>query len=918
MDASSSTTAIDPRVAAGVGGPKKPKKFTFRVDLDQAEDLYSDVSLNRTRHGTAAATAAYKDFGNKRTDIQVAAETAIYANLMQALNGNVRPAIPLAWADPLTVTPTNEAYEGYGHAKKGSRLSRVGWGLDPSSLELTNANFQRVHQLSDSTSPQRRSLQKAYAHAATFFEAMGTSPEFGHAYSGIAKLQRELESREMDSMWSALNLSYSLGIHDLCHQEQDRMMAVTTDRATNGPTVLLNQLHLEMNQAKLSVGFLDQQAKRYGSLRIVMMRRNLDDPGSLRVYESAFFGQAHAVILSEIAKVTTAYALRYAFESVQPKDRYAAHLERIKIRSAVPVASVREGSAALAFDGVRVTLPPAPQGYYRGSVVILFRKQTEAPPASLPASSVVRPAPNAFITEILLVGRVPDRSPFQDQHGHVFEVASKPASFVLYHSGGGDGIEPPKGYNYGAMVEDRTGSIVRWEATYDMAWLETVSGGVAPTKFHSIHNMALKKVAASYLSPGGSMTSHERIEVFVEHLALPETVVVGREARRVNVNLRGYGSTPFYFFKMPQNRTKMRIFSLHGMGDATAFAVAPGQLLHEVKPPLSAKDRDQFKKDKESLGDLEEFYSVDTVSPQESFGPPAPQRGQLMEERSAQEPLTVAELRQQYLDAMIATDETRIIRDDDNWNKAMQATLEKMSPAALRSRSEQSFQATAAAILDLRALKEEEDDLMQALLDLPEEAEDAEDLSAAMKVYYDAVVATIPTVSVAWKRALKAYLSTAMLGTDLVPTETSTIHQIIQGVNKQLQDTAPQAMSGAKLTDVSPDKQLEFEAETEDELDPSLLPVNAQITEQALKKTQSDHELVISDDDFMAAAAASAAAPAPAAETEDELDSSADKSQQANAGFVSSHHHHGDGSGGELSEQEVDKFVAETEDEADV
>ena len=194
----------------------------------------------------------------------------------------------------------------------------------------------------------------------------------------------------------------------------------------------------------------------------------------------------------------------------------------------------------------------------------------------------------------MFTGRVPDQSTFKDKHGTVFEVASKPASFVIYHSGGDEVAPkaPPKGFNYGAMVADSTGKMLRWEATYDIAWLESVSGGVAQEKFHGIHNVALKNLAAFYLS-SDIKGYGKRLEVFVEHVAMPQTVMAGIGARRVNLALRGYGPTPFYFFKMPQNQTATRIFTLDPPGSGTGmihFSYDEGDVLQEVYPLSSVQD----------------------------------------------------------------------------------------------------------------------------------------------------------------------------------------------------------------------------------------------------------------------------------------------------------------------------------------
>lgn len=897
-DVPSLANGINPRPAQV---PGQTKRFTFRVDMDQTDDLYSDVSLNRVRQSTAGADGTiYKHPANKITDIQVAAETAIYANLMHAFNGNVRPAIPPAWTDPLTVPADATDFGGYGHAKQeDTNRLKVGWGFDPSSLELMTANFQQVHQKIYTKTQDREGLESAYVKAHKYFKGMGNSTAFDSSIdNSLVRLQEELESREMDRMWGALNFSYSLPIHDLCHMEQDRMRHVIERRFTpeaaadEGTRRYLGELFGEMIQAKASVKFMDQQAKRYGSLRIVMLRANLDAP-VLPIYETAFFGEAYPVVLSEIAKVTTAYDLRYAFETTS--KAYAADVEPVLVTHSKDIVT----------NGIRITLPPAPQGYYRGSVVILFRKQTASPPPlpSQPPSKkktqpvVPRPAPNAFTTDILFTGRVPDQSTFRDNHGNLFEVASKPASFVIYHSGGIAAPEaPPNGYNYGAMVADSTGEMLRWEATYDMAWLESVSGGVAKEKFHSIRNVALHKLAASYLSPGPK-GSHERIEVFVEHVAMPKTVIAGLGARRVNLELRGYGPTPFYFFKMPQNQTVMRIFSLSSStkGRIIAFSSDEGNVLHEVKPLSSAKDIARFKKgakEAEEAQELEEFYPPVTL---ESLQPP---------------PTTtdMKQLREAYLVAMQLVNETWIKPNDVYWVRAMNKIMNTMNLRQLRTLDANSLEAIATIIARFTDTLKNYYDAMTRVGN--------DQYKPGDKLWNTAMNQILASKSVSYlqRQDVDSLGKTAILIRNLRI-------QLKLAQDKEDKELASYLMDDAKLPEASDIPQLGFEsgleddnntedqetaaaaAETEDEMDSSgpLMPIDGEFSE--LEQEDDGGEFV------------GTTATVVAAETEDEMDSTV----PANAEFGSDDDGDsgGGGGGGELSEQEVEPFVAETEDEAD-
>ena len=181
-----------------------------------------------------------------------------------------------------------------------------------------------------------------------------------------------------------------------------------------------------------------------------------------------------------------------------------------------------------------------------------------------------------------------------------------------------------------------------------------------------------------------------------------------------------------------------------------------------------------------------------------------------------------------------------------------------------------------------------------------------------------------------WNKAMDEVLSTKsildmrMQGVDsLRMTAIEIRNRRIRMKLKQDQEEEDAALASiltndAKLPETSDTVQLDFEsslddttntedqettvaaaAETEDEMDPYdplLLTVDAEFSEPEQEADYDDDD----DGDFVVTTVA-------AAETEDEMDSTV----PANAEFGS------DGDGDELSEQEVDPFVAETEDEAD-
>lgn len=679
------------RVQAGV---------VFMVDDDQAEDLMPDAVLGLARRdeGFVRETIARP----RESDVQVAANKVVAATLNAGLGGSASAAVPPGWTWGLAVPTEGTRAEGHTRVEGG-------WDVDPSSLDLVDAAFDRSVEQARKFGRRtaEKALQAAYADAAQLFRGVVASaegvhydftPRVGERAPAEAKIpwanlmRYEIASRSLDRMWASLRVtreaaggrSFETQMLGLLSQGFGSMARGMSPESE--PAVIIARSRDQMSG--LVRALIERfRSARLGSMRLVMQASALDadkralQPGSVvelgsgevAVAESLFFGIQHSVVEREILNATVADGLRYMFAPGRraftdtPSFGYTA--ERVVVgpkpsgtlvslgmlvdaahetldRGHKSVALAEEAvasaktpkkkataqkrlqnarqrldkvrgqaeaaergflvSADASSFGLRISIPQAPRGYTRGTVVMLLRTP----------KSVDDPA---LRTDAILVGSIPDSATYvapDDPDGaRARSVSDLPASFVIYHSGGRRDPDVT-GNPVGTIVLDRDHPRdgPRWEATNDLAWLEALSGDQG--RMHPVGNGTFRTlINEGYLSPfrteqSRALAHDPRIEIFVEHHADASTVQAGRDNRRVIAKrtgkrevgrtarrgreMREFGAAYVSYFATPVNASSMRRVDLPGIAlwqAATEMPLAPGRPLATVRaldPSLEA------------------------------------------------------------------------------------------------------------------------------------------------------------------------------------------------------------------------------------------------------------------------------------------------------------------------------------------
>jgi len=399
-------------------------------------------------------------------------------------------------------------------------------------------------------------------------------------------VQYEIVSRYFDRMWGLLTATRGgLGAFSPIEMMRDLKRPHLIFYEQEHGDVSDTQLHQTFDEF---INFVEETARsavraRNGAMRIVMRARNIDQDNERHAYlyrgslsESALFGSMHRVVEDEILRCLwyNAQQLRYLFRSEpagNPQTKGTTMGKRTFFRYTIDRVLVsRSGESTRTIEdmkrqegapsnqekdlqyGVRVVIPPAPEGYLRNNVLIAFRSRRSAEEEQRVAledssqSSAKRRKEMEEVVHMIVVGKIPDTSTWTDswdEENPTKTVADLPASFVMYHSRVFGATHPVKApdADHGQIIvkqeEQRSGESVEqvgrvwWEAVYDLKWLETVSGKRTSTA-SPVNNINFDAIFHSlYAYPYRSTTAvgayRKRfpspwVQVFVEYVPTPD------------------------------------------------------------------------------------------------------------------------------------------------------------------------------------------------------------------------------------------------------------------------------------------------------------------------------------------------------------------------------------------------------------
>lgn len=564
------------------------------VDDDEVGDVIQDAVVGPVRRGEREVMEGPGKVA-RVSDVAVGAQRAAEAGLAGAM-GAATAAVPPGWTEGRVVA-ARQANAAVARADGGGR-AEGGWELDPAAVGIVAASVNRAVTAPGGSKHARDALMGAYRSAHEFFRGIAASAdtlrynfqprETEHGVPGklpfLTSVRFELASRAFDRMWALLAASRAVSGVDAYAQN---LMSIGTV-----PREFWTAISTAAEYTKIA---------RTPPLRLVMRGRTIDGGAGAPVANSFFFGTAHDAIEREILEATGQPELRYlmnpqrAHAALRQNPAFSARFERVQVQGAFDAA--RPGAQMEAL-GMRVTIPPANQGYKRGNVVLLLRSEYEPP-----AGGSGAPAERRLETDIILVGHVPDDSYFRpvppaagadvgfDRGAAAAaeewrRVADIPASFVFYHGGAHERPDidmHPAGHVVPTLV-DRERGVYRydWSVLYDLAWLERTSGH--ENRFHRVGNAAFRRVAAGYFGPQqggvGATLTNPRLEVFVEHVPTPERLAAMRAERRQWVFDRALkaGDDPaerIYsgYFPLPRSFTAMRKFTLRKYATVTGGVV---------------------------------------------------------------------------------------------------------------------------------------------------------------------------------------------------------------------------------------------------------------------------------------------------------------------------------------------------------
>lgn len=583
-------------IAAMPPTPKKTSRAAgvvvrTEVDDDEVGDVIQDAVVGPVRRGERAVMEGPGKIA-RVSDLAVGAQEAAAAGLAGAM-GAATAAVPPGWTEGRLVA-ARQANATVARTDGGGR-AEGGWELDPAAVGIVAASVNRAVTAPGGSKHARDAIMGAYRSAHEFFRGIAASAdtlrydfqprEAEHGVPGklpfLTSVRFELASRAFDRMWALLAASREVSGVDAYAQS---LMSIGTV-----PREFWTAISTAAEYTKIA---------RTPPLRLVMRGRTVD--GGAPVANSFFFGTAHGAIEREILEATGQPELRYLMDpqrarmALRQNPAFSARFERVQVQGAFDAA--RPGAQMEAL-GMRVTIPPANQGYKRGNVVILLRAEYEPP-----AGGSGAPAERRLETDVILVGHVPDDSYYRpvppaagadvgfDRGAPAAEewrrVADIPASFVFYHGGAHERPDidmHPAGHVVPTLVDRERGTYrYDWSVLYDLAWLERTSGH--ENRFHRVGNAAFRRVAAGYFGPQqggvGATLTNPRLEVFVEHVPTPERLAAMRAERRQWVFDRALKTSDdpaerIYsgYFPLPRSFTTMRKFTLRKYATVTGGVV---------------------------------------------------------------------------------------------------------------------------------------------------------------------------------------------------------------------------------------------------------------------------------------------------------------------------------------------------------
>lgn len=560
------------------------------VDEDEVGDVIQDAVVGPLRRGDKE-TLSGPGKTERVSDLMVGAREASSAAVMGVM-GAAGAAVPPNWTGGSRVgvrTPDTRLVRA-----SGAIMAEGGWNLDPATMGVVAASVNRVATVPGGSVKAQEAMAAAYRRAHEYFRGVADSAK---------KVGYDFRPRSGEESVAARLPFYESVRFELASRAFDRMWAtLRTSREVSGVDSYLEMLvksgiPLVYHQT-IRAAAMRTKVARGAPLRLVMRGSGIDDTGDeggAQVASSFFFGSNQPRIEHEILAGATQPELRYLFTDrgrystkLRMNPALASRLSRVYVHGAF---DAERPEAHETTPGLRITIPPAPQGYVRGNVVILLRSNRPPRPPGEGSGAVQQQ--QQLTTDIILVAHVRDdavyqRVPSSDGVGEG-QVSELPASFVFYHGGAPFPLTGahPAGYVQPTAVpgEGPPRYTYEWVSIHDLAWLERVSG--LDGMFHRTNNENFRRLARMYLEPrdplgaprpssatsttAATLTDSSRldVEVYVEQVPTPATVEAIRTERRQWVHERELLQTDdpadrIYagYFPIPRSFTTMRKFRL--------------------------------------------------------------------------------------------------------------------------------------------------------------------------------------------------------------------------------------------------------------------------------------------------------------------------------------------------------------------
>ena len=579
-------------------GPKSNKKrvLHFQVDDDEAQGLMEDAVFGPVRRGEGY----HKDTLTRPqiTDVQVAATRVAEATYRNALGQGATSVLPPSWTQGYALPS-----ERLDFAVGGQAPDEGQWDLDPAAVTIIDAAYHRT--VEQARAHKRTSgeaaLMEAYSRSARFMAGMLKAAK-ERRYNFTPKNRREeselsnfpwarsvyyeLAVRGLDGLWTALDITRDGGM-------EETLGAIVR---ANLNTVF-NDFYARIAKcpdAKLSVNFMETinnldtviertvtiaSRARTHAARLIMLGSSLDAasvagpwrqrvtyiPGRRQplILESLFFGRQHITLETMLHLSPALESLRYFSNSSRVFQRdpmFAYTLDRVLIPGQEEDTPV----------GLRITLPPAPQGYRRRNVLVQFvaTRTVVATKGSGGGSEM------AESLDAVVAVTVPDNGVYHlGSEEDASFVDQLPASIVLFLSKQdfetrGETVLPSRPPELPSDLKDtrqlpnsaspvflqpavgvfntNTGTEageprLAWQAVYDMAWLEWVSGDAG--RLHPVNNRRFyDRLNDLYFRPWaaseggrdgrGQAPQMAHIQITVELQAAPGTLSDARANRR--------------------------------------------------------------------------------------------------------------------------------------------------------------------------------------------------------------------------------------------------------------------------------------------------------------------------------------------------------------------------------------------------